>query len=130
MFRIARGGLTGVSRSTTMRVAVAYGLIGIAWALGNLMLARVLPAAQYGIVALFIALTNVAGTIAPLGAEEVVRRRFFPASWAMLLRGAISGLAVGLLAAILAVAAYGIDLTLAALLCVGVVGHGSTLVVW
>jgi len=47
----------------------------VGYALGNLLLARVLPPAQFGVFTLFLALVQIGVTLAPIGLEGQVNRR-------------------------------------------------------
>ena len=58
--------LRALYRSASLRAAAALGLSGVAFALGNLILARVLPSQEYGLVSLFIGVVAVSGVMAPL----------------------------------------------------------------
>jgi hypothetical protein len=61
--------------SPALRVATAFAFGGAAFTIGNLILARVLPASAYGLVSLIIGLVSVAAPIAPLGIDLVIARR-------------------------------------------------------
>jgi O-antigen/teichoic acid export membrane protein len=61
--------------SPALRLTTALAFGGAAFAIGNLILARVLPAGAYGLVSLIIGLVSVAVQVAPLGIDLVVARR-------------------------------------------------------
>jgi O-antigen/teichoic acid export membrane protein len=63
-----------VARSSALRTALIYGSAGAAFAAANLLLARVLPVADYAIVALVLAFFNFAIPMGPLGADAFVNR--------------------------------------------------------
>lgn len=67
--------LKALYRSASLRIAAAMGLGGIGFSLGSLLLARVLPTHEYGIVALVLGIVAVAGLTAPLGLDQVIARR-------------------------------------------------------
>lgn len=67
--------LKSILRSPSFRVAIAFGLGGVAFSGGNLILARALSAQQYGLVTLVIGLISVASQVAPLGIDLVIARR-------------------------------------------------------
>jgi O-antigen/teichoic acid export membrane protein len=67
--------LKSLLKSPSLRVAVAFALGGAAFAGGNLILARALPAQQYGVLTLIIGLISVSSQIAPLGIDLIVTRR-------------------------------------------------------
>jgi O-antigen/teichoic acid export membrane protein len=57
---------------------------GVGFALGNILLARVLPEEEYGRVALFLAIAQLGITLGPLGMETVVNRHHLSASTSLL----------------------------------------------
>jgi O-antigen/teichoic acid export membrane protein len=59
----------------TLRATAAFALSGMAFALGNLLMARTMPINDFGRVALEIALLNLFSVIAPLGLDQVLLRR-------------------------------------------------------
>jgi O-antigen/teichoic acid export membrane protein len=61
--------------SPTLRSVVIYGASGLGFAGANLILARVLPASEYGLFTLVIALVNLSFALAPLGVDGIVNRR-------------------------------------------------------
>jgi O-antigen/teichoic acid export membrane protein len=61
--------------SASLRTAAAMGLGGVGFSLGSLLLARVLPTQEYGVVALVLGIVAVAGLAAPLGLDQVAARR-------------------------------------------------------
>lgn len=67
--------LKALYRSASLRTAAAMGVGGIAFSLGSLVLARVLPTQEYGIVALVLGIIAFAGLTAPLGLDQVAARR-------------------------------------------------------
>ncbi|MGA7538710.1 MAG: oligosaccharide flippase family protein [Steroidobacteraceae bacterium] len=67
--------LKALYRSASLRTAAAMGLGGVGFSLGSLLLARVLPTHEYGVVALVLGIVAVAGLTAPLGLDQVAARR-------------------------------------------------------
>jgi O-antigen/teichoic acid export membrane protein len=67
--------LNALYRSASLRTAAAMGVGGVGFSLGSLLLARLLPTEQYGLVSLFLGIVAVAGLTAPLGLDQVVARR-------------------------------------------------------
>jgi O-antigen/teichoic acid export membrane protein len=67
--------LKALYRSASLRTAAAMGVGGVGFSLGSLLLARLLPTEQYGLVSLFLGIVAVAGLTAPLGLDQVVARR-------------------------------------------------------
>jgi len=64
--------------SPTLRSVVVYGVAGAGFAGANLILARVLPAVEYGLFTLVTALVNLAFSLAPIGLDGIVLRRHHP----------------------------------------------------
>jgi O-antigen/teichoic acid export membrane protein len=62
-------------KSPSLRVAAAFGVGGVSFSAGGLILARVLSTRDYGLVSLVIGLASIASWIAPLGIDSVVTRR-------------------------------------------------------
>ena len=61
-------------RSPTLRSVAVLGLSGVGFAVANLMLARALTTAEYGLLTLVIALVNLGYPLAPAGVDGVVNR--------------------------------------------------------
>src|SRR5579862_723158 len=69
-------------QSPALRVAVALGLGGVAYAGGNLILARALPTDEFGRFALVLALVQIGIALGGVGADVVVNRhRLAPRPW-------------------------------------------------
>ena len=95
-------GVSALRRSPTLWSMAVYGAAGLGFAGANLILARLLAPADYGVVTLVVALANLGFALAPLGADDMVsRRRLDPGprllGHALLVTGAV-GLAFGVLA--------------------------------
>lgn len=69
------GILKALFRSPSLRAAAVMGLGGVGFSLGSLLLARVLPTSEYGLVALVLGIVAVGGLTAPLGLDQVAARR-------------------------------------------------------
>ncbi len=67
--------LRNLLRSASLRAALALGFGGLAFTLGNLIFARELPAAEYGLLSLVLGILSVGMLAAPLGLDLVVARR-------------------------------------------------------
>lgn len=69
--------------SQSLRAAAVLGFGGIAFTLANLILARILPAPEYGVVSLILGIVAVASLTAPLGFDLIAGRRGWQldASW-------------------------------------------------
>jgi O-antigen/teichoic acid export membrane protein len=64
-----------LQKSSALRTAVVFGLGGVGYALGNLLLARALPPAEFGVFTLFLALVQIGASLAPIGLQGQVNRR-------------------------------------------------------
>jgi O-antigen/teichoic acid export membrane protein len=122
--------LRRIFKSGSLKGTVTFAVGGVGFALANIMLAAVLPPAQFGLLSLFLALLQFGLACGPLGLDVVVKRhrpRVTPA----LLRRAATGAALAA-AAIAIGAKYFYDLsTLSALLLFagGALGAGHFIIV-
>lgn len=96
--------LKALYRSASLRTAAAMGLGGVGFSLGSLLLARVLPTEEYGLVSLVLGIVAVAGLTAPLGLDQVAARRGIrlDAHWrgAALLASALTATGAAIVAAL------------------------------
>jgi O-antigen/teichoic acid export membrane protein len=67
--------LRALYNSASLRATAVLGLGGVAFTLGNLILARALPSQEYGVISLIVGIVSVAGLAAPLGLDLVISRR-------------------------------------------------------
>jgi O-antigen/teichoic acid export membrane protein len=88
----------------------------VGFAVGNILLARVLPEEEYGRVALFLAITQLGITLGPLGVETLVNRHRIGASAALLGRVSLTSAIVGTGLAAIAWVFYGVGSALSAVL--------------
>lgn len=93
-------------RSPTIRSGVVYAAAGLGFAGANLILARVLPTAEYGLFTLVIAMVNLGHALGTGGIDGVVTRRHLEAGPELLRRSAAAGLIVGMGLTIVAAAFY------------------------
>ena len=101
--------LRALYKSASLRAAAVLGLGGLAFTLGNLILARTLPAQEYGLISLVIGIVAVAGLTAPLGLDLVIGRRGLRLD-SRLRRGILSiSTAVGLVTAAVSAVVYRLD---------------------
>jgi O-antigen/teichoic acid export membrane protein len=114
--------------SPTLRSVVIYGASGLGFAGANLVLARVLPTAEYAVFTLFIALSNLSFALAPIGVDGIVQRRHLEAGPSLLKRTLAAGLFTGLVTALVAGFAYHLNPSLLPLLFASTVGGGAMLV--
>lgn len=113
-------------QSTALRAAIGFGLGGVGFALGNLLLARALPTAEFGVFTLFLALVQMGASLAPIGLQGQVNRHPNRAVsfGRLLLTSAIVGVGIAAIASMV----YRLDLPLVAALLVSIVAGGCTLV--
>ena len=108
--------LRALYKSASLRAAAALGLGGLAFTLGNLILARTLAPQEYGVVSLVIGIISVAGLAAPLGLDLVIGRKGLRLDWP-LQRAILSvSTVVGFVMAIGSALLYHLDLAL--LICI------------
>ena len=67
--------LRTIYKSPSLRAAIAFGLGGAGFAVGNLIFARILSSYEYGLLSLVIGVIQVAGFSAPLGLDYLIARR-------------------------------------------------------
>lgn len=92
--------------SPTIRTAGVYGAAGAGFAVANLILARVLPPAEYALVTLVVALVNVGYALAPAGIDGIVNRRDLEAGPRLLRRTLLATTASGTIFALVGALAY------------------------
>jgi O-antigen/teichoic acid export membrane protein len=93
-------------QSPMLRTVAIYTASGLGFAGANLILARVLPAVEYGLFTLVIALVNLGFSVATLGLDGVVNRRQLAAGPKLLRRSVGAALIVGLGLAAISFLAY------------------------
>jgi O-antigen/teichoic acid export membrane protein len=115
-----------LQKSTALRAAVGFGLGGVGFALGNLLLARALPPAAFGVFTLFLALVQMGASLAPIGLQGQVNRH--PTRAVSPARLLLTSAIVGATIASVAAGVYGLEAALVAALFVSIVAGGCTLV--
>lgn len=98
--------LRAAFNSPSLRTALALALGGVAFTLGNLLLARALSPEQYGLVTLFIGILSVASLVAPVGLDLVISRRGLTLSPTLRRAALIACLCVGVATAAVASLTY------------------------
>jgi len=111
-------------RSPALWSAVVFASGGVGFAVGSILLARVLPEEEFGRVALFLALTQLGITLGPFGVETVVNRHHLGASGGLLGRVAFTSILVGLAFGAVAYTFYEFDAVLASVLAFTVMAAG------
>lgn len=88
-----------VAGLSVLRSSAVFALSGAAFALGTLLLARVMPVEQFGELSLLLALFNIFCLLAPAGIDQVaVRHRLAPGGKLLgipIAAGGLLGLAIG-----------------------------------
>ena len=103
---------------------MGFGLGGVGYALGNLLLARALPPAQFGVFTLFVALVQIGASLAPVGLDGQVNRR--PGGVVLPGRVLLPSGIVAAAAAIFASTLYRLDTALVVALVISVTAGGAT----
>jgi hypothetical protein len=114
--------------SPTLRSVVIYGASGLGFAGANLILARLLPTAEYALFTLVVALANLGYSLAPAGADGIVNRRHLDAGPALLRRTLTASIPVGLIFVAVAEVAYQMSPLMLLVLFVCTVAGGAMLV--
>ncbi len=105
---------------------MGFGLGGVGFALGNLLLARALPPTQFGVFTLFLALVQIGASLAPIGLEGQVNRR--PGGVVSPGRPLLTSLVVAAAIAIFASALYRMDVALIVALIISITAGGCSFV--
>ena len=100
-------------RSASLRTAAVMALGGVGFSLGSLLLARVLPMYEYGLVSLVLGIVAVAGLPAPRGLDQVAARRGIRLEAGWRLAALIASVSVAFVAAAVAALVYHLSLSLA-----------------
>jgi O-antigen/teichoic acid export membrane protein len=115
-------------RSPALAGALFFGISGLGFAAGSLLLARVLSKTDLGILMLAIALIGLGYQLAPLGSDGVINRRQVdfgvPLLWRMVGTSTLAGLVFFLVSHL----AYHLGGPISLLVSIGVVAGGLNLV--
>jgi hypothetical protein len=114
-----------LARSSAVRTALVYGTAGAAFALANLLLARVLPVDDYAVIALLLAFFNFGIPMGPLGADSVVNRTPTIVDSRLLARALTTALIVAGAATAIAAFAYALSATLLIMIFVAISAGGA-----
>jgi O-antigen/teichoic acid export membrane protein len=113
--------------SPALRVAAGFGMAGVMFAVANLILARVLPAEEYGLISLVIGIVTVASQVAPAGFDQYITRRKLHLGAGLRPATLAACLVAGVIAAVIAIAIYHLSLLLAACTLATTASVGITL---
>jgi len=111
--------------SPTLRSVVIYGASGLGFAGANLILARVLPTAEYALFTLVIALVNLGFALAPGGVDGIVNRRHLEAGPSVLKRTLTAGLVTALIFMLIAGLVYHLRMPMLLVIFAATVGGGA-----
>jgi O-antigen/teichoic acid export membrane protein len=114
--------------SPALRAAVALTVSGGAFALGNLILARVLPKEEYGRISLALAIIMIGILTGPIGAQVIVNRHRTDPNRRLLARTFWTSAGVGLALTVGAGALYPLDLPLLGAMLCTIIAGGCNLV--
>jgi O-antigen/teichoic acid export membrane protein len=103
---------------------VVFGLGGVGYALGNLLLARALPPAEFGVFTLFLALVQIGASLAPIGLQGQVNRR--PGGLVSPGRPLLTSVIVAVATAILASMLYRMEVVFIVALVVSITAGGTS----
>jgi hypothetical protein len=115
-------------RSSSLQAAFGFGLGGVAFALGNLLLARGLSVPEYGKYSLAVALFNTFWLTAALGFDEASLRWRSRLNARVFVRTSVTGSAVALAAALIGRLVYGLDFVTLGFLAAAVMAAGYSAV--
>jgi len=113
-----------LKNSSALRTAAGFGLGGVGYALGNLLLARALPPAQFGVFTLFLALVQIGASLAPIGLEGQLNRR--PGGVVSLGRPLLTSVVVAAATAVVASTLYRMDTALIVALVISITAGGTS----
>ena len=118
--------LRAVLNSASLRAALALGVGGLAFTLGNLIFARALPSSEYGLLSLFIGVLSVGMLAAPLGLDLVVSRRGLQLGRNLRHSVLMASAATGVVTAVVAAYVYDLSPTLLIALAIATAAAGAT----
>lgn len=106
-------------KSPSIRATAAFGSAGIGFAAGNILLARALPAQDYGRFALAVALVQISSQTGPAGIDGVINRRLLHAGRIVFSRSIATSALTAVAIAIIGSAVYGLAAPLLVSVLVG-----------
>jgi O-antigen/teichoic acid export membrane protein len=110
--------------SMTLRAAAALGLGGLALAGSNLILARVLPPAEFAKFALLYSIVQVGMNIGPIGVDVALTRRLIAATAKVRRQAFLTSLCVAIVLVAISALLYPLSVPLLATILVSVTGGG------
>lgn len=116
--------LRNVRGLTALTASIGYGVAGVAFTLGSLLLARHMPVEAFGQFMLVVAAYNICAYLGPLGVDQVLLRRNVDPGLPLLIRVVVTACLVAAGVAAAMMLGYGLPLTVTSLLA-GAVLAGS-----
>lgn len=116
--------LRSMYHSPALRAALAFGLGGAAFAIGNLILARILSSYEFGLLSLVIGVVSVAGLAAPLGMDFVIARRGLALGTELRQRALLTSVLIGLATLVISEALYKLRVSLLLSVLVATIAMG------
>jgi O-antigen/teichoic acid export membrane protein len=116
------------TQSPAVQAGVVYAFGGLAFALGSLLLARAYSPEEFAAIALILAVSQLAQTLGPVGANTIINRNTVDPSFYLLRYVSLSSAGVGILTALVAWGLYDISVPLSLLTAVICVASGINLV--
>jgi O-antigen/teichoic acid export membrane protein len=110
--------------SMALRAAAALGLGGLALAVGNLILARVLPPAEFAQFALLYSIVQVGINIGPIGADVAMTRGLITPNAGLRRQAFFTSLSVAVVLVVMSALLYPLSIGLLATILVSVTGGG------
>jgi hypothetical protein len=101
-------GIQTIWRSPTVRTSIIYGVGGLGFAFGNILLARGLDRDDFAWFALILVFSQLSFGIGPFGVDTIVNRYPVDASREILVRVLLSSSITAAVAALVAVVGYGL----------------------
>ena len=114
--------------SPTLRSAFVHGVSGVGFAAANVVLARVLSTAEYGLFTLVVALVNLGGAVATAGLDEIVKRHRLETGPRLLSKVLRAATVTGLVFAGIAAIGYELSWPLVLLVLVSTLSYGAMMV--
>lgn len=120
--------LKKVLQSPSAQAAVVYGFGGLGFAIGNILLAKVLSAREFAWVALVLAVGQLTYTVGPLGADTLINRYPINPNMRFISRILVSSAAAAAVSSLIAWSIYGFSTLLLLITVVICVASSTNLV--
>lgn len=114
-------------RSPALKASFVFGLGGLGFVLGNLLLGRSLPVLEFALFSLVLSLVQLGIPLGPIGLNVIIIRNQLDPDPSLLFKGILTSSAVGLVLAVIANAFYGIGPLLLSLLFASIIAGAAGL---